>query len=66
MPGNELLVLGNEPGRDRNAGKCMVLNTFKGIRFLQGENKEARKASQYLKSSIGKGLALGNVLKFGF
>lgn len=33
---------------------------------MQDENKEGGKTSQLPVSGIGKGLALGNVLKFGF
>ena len=56
----------DEGDKAKKPSKQVILNTFKGRRFLQGENRRARKMSQYLKSSIGKGLTLGNVLKFYF
>lgn len=56
----------DEGDKAKKPGKQVILNTFKGRRFLLGENRRVRETSQYLKSSIGKGLTLGNVLKFYF
>lgn len=44
----------------------MILSILRGCWFLQDENKEGGKTSQLPVSGIGKGLTLGNLLKFYF